>query len=506
MSSSLRPGPLPVPAGGAEQVAALRSDLAQAAFTVDHLAELSGSMAGGALRAGQRLPADLATRGSTDSAAVLLRLLVLGLPVSAAEVERALPRTGVAGAVALGLVREDVASAVFGACDLRPYADEQHNWWVASDLTTMATSAPLGGHHVVGIGGASSTLASWTPRPWAARALDMGTGSGVQALHLGGHSAYRVVSDLSERALAFAALTCELNGVEVDARGGSLFEPVAGETFDLIVCNPPFVISPRGAGLDTLDYRDGGAVGDGLVAEVVSRIGVHLTPGGIGQLLGNWELAVGQDWAERVSQWLPAGLDAWVIQREEQDVAEYAMTWARDAGHPIGTPDFQRWYAAWLEDFAARGVERVGFGVITLQRPAEAREPWRVIEDVRGGVASPMGPTVLAGLRARSWLAMHDDAEVLGVPWSVARDVTEERIGAPGAPDPMVIQLRQGGGLRRVVQLDSLSAGLVGALDGDMTAAQIVHALAVLTDTVVDKVTAVVTPMVRNLVADGLLH
>ncbi|MGC1208806.1 MAG: methyltransferase, partial [Ornithinimicrobium sp.] len=333
-----------------------------------------------------------------------------------------------------------------------------------------------------------------------------GTGSGVQALHLGGHSAYRVVSDLSERALAFATFTCALNGVEVDARQGSLFDPVAGETFDLIVCNPPFVITPRDAGLDILDYRDGGAVGDGLVAEVVSRIGDHLSPGGIGQLLGNWELMAGQDWSERVEQWLPTDLDAWVIQREEQDISDYAMTWARDAGHSVGTPGFDRWYAAWLDDFAARGIERVGFGVITLQRPAEARKPWRALEGVRHGVASPMGPTVLAGLRARNWLAMHDDAEVLAVPWSVASDVTEERIGPPGAPDPMVIQLRQGGGLRRVVQLDSLSAGLVGALDGDMTAAQIVQALAALTDTAAGEVASVVSPIVRTLVADGLLH
>ncbi len=117
-----------------------------------------------------------------------------------------------------------------------------------------------------------------------------------------------------------------------------------------------------------------------------------------------------------------------------------------------------------------------------------------------------MGPAVLAGLRARTWLAMHGDAEVLAVPWSVASDVTEERIGAPGAPDPMVIQLRQGGGLRRVVQLDSLSAGLVGALDGELSAVQIVHALAALTDTAVENVQAVVARMVRTLVADGLLH
>ncbi|MGB3256621.1 MAG: methyltransferase [Ornithinimicrobium sp.] len=494
------------PAGGADQLEALRADLHQADYTVDHVDQLLGPMARAALGGGQRLPADLATRSSQEPAAILLRLWVLGLPVPDADVAHALPRTGADGAVAMGLAQETPADELRGTCDLRPYADERHSWWVASDLTTMATSAPLGPSHVVGVGGASTTLASWTPRPWAARTLDLGTGSGVQALHLAEHSAYRVVSDLSERALAFAAFTCALNEIDVDVRHGSLFEPVADEMFDLIVCNPPFVITPRGAGLETLDYRDGGAVGDGMVAEVVARVGEHLTPGGMAQFLGNWELEAGETWTARVDGWLPRGLDAWVVQREEQDVADYALTWARDAGHPVGTPEFDRWYAAWLEDFAARGVDRVGFGVMTVQRPSEDRDVWRALEDVRGGVAAPMGPAVLAGVRARSWLAMHDDRDVLAVPWSVAQDVTEERISAPGAPDPMVIQLRQGAGLRRVVRLDSLSAGLVGALDGELTAGQIAHALAALTDTALDEVQAAVVPMLRALVADGLLR
>lgn len=475
------------------------------------LDQMLGPHAGHALASGQRVPADRLTRDSAEPAAVLLRLFVLGLPVDIDALVTALPRTGVQGLLAMRLAKltapqQQASGVVVGLCDLRPYADEQHGWWVASDLTTMATGAPLGRSHVVGVGGASSTLASWTPRPWSPRTFDLGTGSGVQALHLSGHSAHRVVSDLSPRALGYARFTCGLNEVEVDARIGSLFEPVGGDVFDLIVSNPPFVITPRAAGLDTLEYRDGGAVGDALVADVVSHVGEHLAPGGIAQLLGNWEVAADTDWTERVRSWLPSGLDAWVIQREEQDVAEYAMTWARDAGHPVGSPDFERWYAAWLDDFVERGVERVGFGIITVQRPSEDRTTFTELEEVGGGVALPMGHTILSGLRARAWLAMHDDDQVLAVPWSVADDVTEERIGKPGAPDPMVIQVRQGGGFRRVVRLDSLSAGLVGALDGEITAAQIVHALAALTDTGAHEVQQVIVPVVRSLVADGLLH
>ncbi len=141
-----------------------------------------------------------------------------------------------------------------------------------------------------------------------------------------------------------------------------------------------------------------------------------------------------------------------------------------------------------------------------LQNPSEARDTWSVLEEVATPVANPMGPAVLAGLRARSWLAMHDDEQLLAVPWSVADDVTEERIGRLGATDPMVIQLRQGGGLRRVVRLDSLSAGLMGALDGEISAAQIVQALAALSDTSVDGVREAIVPVIRALVADGLLR
>jgi len=494
------------PSGSAEQLAGLRADLLEAGYTIAGLDDLLGPATGGALADGHRLPADLLTRNNTATPAVLVRLFVLGLPVAADALGRLLPRTGLAGVVEMGLARGASGGQVVGLCDLRPYADDQHDWWVASDLTAMATGAPLSPSHVVGVGGASSTLASWTPRPWAARTFDLGTGSGVQALHLGGHSAYRVVSDLSARALDFARFTCALNEVEVDARRGSLFEPVAGEVFDLIVGNPPFVITPRTAGLDTMGYRDGGVVGDELVAAVVAKVGDHVAPGGIAQVLGNWELAPGQEWSDRVREWLPKDLDAWVIQRAEQDVADYALTWARDAGHPVGSPDFERWYAAWLDDFAARGIERVGFGIVTVQRPSEDRATFTDLEEVVTAVASPMGPSILRGVRSRAWLAMHDDDQVLAVPWSVADDVTEERIGRPGAADPMVIQLRQGGGLRRVVPLDSLSAGLVGALDGELTAAQIVSALAVLTDTEVTDVRHVIVSVLRSLVADGLVH
>src|SRR5690606_33914518 len=105
-----------------------------------------------------------------------------------------------------------------------------------------------------------------------------------------------------------------------------------------------------------------------------------------------------------------------------------------------------------------------------------------------------------------TWLAEHGDDGLLDVPWQVADDVTEERIGRPGGADPQVIQLRQGGGLRRVVQLDTLSAGVVGACDGELTARQLCAGLAVLSEVPRQDVESVVVPVLRELVKDGLLR
>ncbi|WP_238329508.1 DUF7059 domain-containing protein [Ornithinimicrobium humiphilum] len=502
-SSATTPVPVLDPAAADD----LRSDLLDAGYTVDHVAEVLGERAAAAMHRDRLLLADQATRGSDDPAAVLLRLFVLARPVPGATVDAVLPRTRAAGLVRTGLVVEDADGLLRTTCDLRPYADDRHGWWMVSDLPEAVLDGPLPVDHVLGIGGASTTLASWTPRPQVERALDLGTGSGVQALHLSTHADSVVATDLSARALAYARLTAALDDLDLDLRRGSLLEPVAGEEFDLVVSNPPFVITPRTAGVPVYEYRDGGQAGDALVAGLVRDLAGHLRPGGIAQMLANWELRDGEDWREHVGGWLEGtGLDAWVVQREIQDVAEYAETWVRDGGHRPRTTDFDRLYAAWLADFDARGVTHVGFGVVTLQRPATAREPWRDLLDVRTPVASPMGPAVLAGLRARTWLAEHDDDAVLDVAWQVADDVTEERVGRPGAPDPQVIQLRQGGGLGRTVRLDTLTAGLVGACDGDLTARQLCSGLAVLTETDPAEVAAAVLPTLRELVADGLLR
>lgn len=500
----------PAPALDPELLGRLRADLDQAGVDVDALEELLGPVASGALHREDPLPARWRLREVDGSLATFVRLFTLGDPVDPAEVDELLPTLTAAGLVELGLARED-GTSLRSTAEVRPYGDETRTWYVLSDHgeTALGTSLPV--DHVLGIGGASTTLAAWTPRPEVRRALDLGTGCGVQSLHLSTHVDEVVATDLSQRALGYAAVNAALAGLDLDLRAGSMLEPVTGERFDLVVSNPPFVITPRRADVPLYEYRDGGAVGDEVVAALVRDLGAHLEPGGLAQLLGNWEVRAGQDWRDVVGGWLDAAeaaghpVDAWVVQREEQDPAEYAATWSRDGGQRAGTPEHEGMSLAWLEDFAARGVERVGFGVITLQRPVGERPTFRDLVDHRGPVATPMGASVLAGMRARTWLAEHDDAAVLDVAWSCPPDVTEERHTRPGEADPTVIVLRQGGGLGRVIQLSTVTAALVSVCDGELTAGVAAGAIAGLLDLDPDAVRAEVVPFVREAVADGLL-
>lgn len=125
---------------------------------------------------------------------------------------------------------------------------------------------------------ASISLARNLRNVRGARVLDLGTGSGFLAILASKLGAKEVVAtDISERALRDAQKNAILNTVEnIDFRLGSLYEPVEGECFDLIVCNPPMTPSkiplPR--------YTWGGADGRMILDMAISEAPDHLREGG----------------------------------------------------------------------------------------------------------------------------------------------------------------------------------------------------------------------------------
>ncbi|MBT2402221.1 MULTISPECIES: class I SAM-dependent methyltransferase [unclassified Streptomyces] len=460
-----------------DHAAELRAALLAAGFTADGLLDLLGAPAYAALARSETVPALRATRGRADGPlAALVRLFLLQQPVPYADAAGALPAPA---ALADGWLRRE-GEEVYATVDVRPYSGpDGEDWFIVSDLgCAVGGAGGIGSRQegvVLGVGGASTTLAGITVRIPVGSALDLGTGSGIQALHAAQHATRVTATDVNPRALEFTRLTLALSGApEAELLTGSLFEPVGEATYDLIVSNPPFVISPGAR----LTYRDGGMGGDDLCRTLVQEAGVHLNPGGYAQFLGNWQHVDGEDWRDRVRSWVPRGCDAWIVQRDVQDVTQYAELWLRDAGdHRSDPAEYTRRYEDWLDEFEARKTKAVGFGWITLRR-TDAAEPSIVVEEWPHSVEQPLGETVQAHFARQDYLRDHDDAALLAGHFVLAEEVVQEQVGAPGAEDPEHVVLRQNRGMRRATKVDTVGAGFAGVCDGSLSAGRILDAIA----------------------------
>lgn len=564
---------VPVPALDRDLIARLRFDVIAASWTTDTLETLLSDGALSALMRDSRLPALVELAGVTDPAATLTRFFVLGQPERASALDAALLTLGACGLGSLGLAatidEAEAASALTASraggaptresagkrepkdesgaeasapkapslptmrdpdedapepevaedpwmralFDLRPHAatlpDGDHEWWVASDLGEVQTGKPLADDHVLGIGGATLTLLEMTVREQVDSALDVGCGCGIQALYLATHAGRVVATDLSARACAITQFNAALNETTIDVREGSLFEPVEGETFDLIVTNPPFVITPdsvRGAA-GLLEYRDGGMDRDNLIRAVLRGAPACMNEGGTLQMLANWEIPADRNpdtqWSWRVDSWLEGlPVDAWVVQRDVLDPARYVDMWIRDSGGQLmARADYERAFTSWLADFRRAGTGAIGMGFVALRRLDEA-------EAASGGVRAydlsldghaPRGRDVawaLASLRA---------PELWDTALTRASDVREERHYVPGSPDPELLIMHQGGGLGRSVPVSSAVSAVVGASDGELTVGQIAAAVAMLTEVDVDDVRAEIEAPLRDLIRWGFL-
>ena len=488
-------------------VDALAADLRSADYSTDGVAALLGADANAAFSRGLWWSAMRVTDrvGPGDERlAALVRLFLLGAEQSTERVALAMPTAGVDALVDNGVVERTDEGSLRAALDIRPHGDGAHDFLVVSDQDAAMHPGPVHHDHVLGIGGASVTLAHAVVRSPVGRALDVGTGSGIQALHLSAHCEQIVATDTNERALALAAATARLNGLRWDLRRGSLFEPVAGERFDLIVSNPPFVV---GTGALDYIYRDSGMVGDALSQKLIEEVGDHLEPGGTAQIMANWMVRDGQDWRERVRGWLAGtGLHAWVVQREFADPISYVSLWTSDAGER--PEDAARRGGAWLDWFADEGVTGVGMGMITVRAPrrGDRRPPEHVLEEITAADEGLTGPEVEAFFARRQYLYDTDDAALLAAKLSTAPVVLEEH-SLPGADGWQVVgaAVRRPGGPGAVLGVDEVSRALLAGCRGEVPLGSLVELLAAHHGVDPDALAEAAMPVVREAIGRGIL-
>lgn len=116
--------------------------------------------------------------------------------------------------------------------------------------------------------------------PAGARALDLCTGTGAQAVTLARRGAGTVFAvDLSRRALASARLNALVRQLAVRPRRGDLDRALREGPFDVVVANPPYVPSPAPAIRSTRGW-DAGPDGRAVLDPLCAAAGTLLRPGG----------------------------------------------------------------------------------------------------------------------------------------------------------------------------------------------------------------------------------
>ncbi len=392
----------------------------------------------------------------------VVRAFFLELPVPTPQAVRALGRRALDALEATGLA--EVGDEVVPRVRIVPVGD----LLVASDDFPKRDDDP---EYVAAFSTTSRICDALTPRRKVARALDVGTGSGVQALRAALHARHVVATDVNPRALAYTELNAALNGfTNVECRHGSLFEPVDGERFDLITSNAPYVISPE----NRLAYRDAGLEADELSERIVRGAASHLTDGGFATLLVSWIAADEDAPDERPLDWTAAiDCDSWILAVWEADSLGHAAAWN---DHLAGEA-FAEALDTWTDYLARIGARWVSEGAILLHRRPGARYSARV-DLLDEEALDQAGEQIRRAFAARARLSeLRSRAGLLDEPLAVAAPLLLERELKPrrGGPTVVAARLHVDEGTKPTVEAGTHALEVIASLDGSARLGDVVQ-------------------------------
>jgi hypothetical protein len=309
--------------------------------------------------------------------------------------------------------------------------------------------------------------------------------------------------DVNPHAIDLAALNARLNGIaNVELRQGDMFEPVAGEHFDLIVANPPFVISPD----DEFTYRDARLRGDLVCRDVVRRAATQLEPGGWFHMLAGWPHLRGAVWQDLVAEWFEGtGCDGMALRVETLAPETYATNWIRESG--ITDPDlFRSTFDRWMAYYRELDIDALSMGVV-IMRPSRSSRPWVRALDAPGELRGPAGDQVEALFAAQDFLHRSDDAAVLAARVRCSLDVLvrQDLVREPGGWATSSARVQVTRGLTWGSDIDHHGIGLLGRADGTLTVRELLAPIAEATGEQLDAIVEPSLRVVRSLIERGFL-
>ena len=479
----------------ADRVRQIGDVLRSAELTEEKLSELTdGGYMGGPRRESFALL--MARTGDGSPTATVIRLFIAGLAVSRDAAARALSPMKLDDWFEVGILEPSGERVVATVC-----IEPCHGWLVASDPPTKHSQADV----VLAPANASRMLLASTIRRPVTRALDLGCGTGVQALEASRHADEVVAVDINPRAVNMACFNVLANRLDnVDVRLGSFYDPVDGERFGLIVANPPFVISPD----TSYTYRDGDLDGDGVVRTLAQQAGAHLEEGGFFQMVCDWATVTGQGWPERLAGWFGGtGCDVLALRSTTMPVEAYAAIWVgqTESGHSVEqTLTMDRW----MEAYRGLRIEAVNSGLLVARRRSANRN-WFGPGKAPKRMLGPAGDAIARRFELRDRLqAVADDGEFLSLCPRRAEAVRLEQQLVPTedswAMNEVFVYLTAG--LAEREQIDPLGASLLGRCNGHRSVRQLAEEAAEVTGRPVEELLEQLVPVIESMLELGFLE
>lgn len=334
------------------------------------------------------------------------------------------------------------------------------------------------------------------------RGLDLGCGCGIIALHMAKQCERVVATDIVPNAIAYTLFNARLNGIEnIEGRVGSAFEPVAGETFDWIVSNPPFFMSPK----VTTAYSMSGYLLDGFCAKLAGEAQGYLADDGVFQFLGEWVRREGQDWQVRPGEWFDGcGCDVWANKFYEMTTDRYTAT-RMTMDSNATAEEFQAELAAWRKPFVDNNIAAVN-GAMVMMRKRDGQN-WLMLESEAVRPDTIMRGDARRTLEGQDFLTAHDDAQLLESivkinPASRTETTSQAR---DGEWRPVQVDIYMTTGARRAVEMNTEVANFLAAFDGDLTVGEAIDAMAAASGAPRERIEPEALRMVRRFVERGYL-
>jgi len=424
----------------------------------------------------------------------LVRLFAAGVPVELDQARKVLGAKLLPALAAAGVLRVSSRS-VFPLISLLPHDDLV----LAADRPALSGTFP---EYVPGITDSSVFLELFTIRRPIAKVMDFGTGFGLHALRASLHSDHVAAADLNRRSLDFARFNAALNGApNIEFLQGDCFEPVAGRSFDLIVGNLPFAITPSSRFI----YRDSGMPLDGFARRVVKEAPWLLREGGYCQVLCQWVETKECDWRDRLQEWFDgSGCDVWVMKTDSFPPDAYAEKWIADT-EPDSGDHAARKFDEWMEYYNSAGITAIDTGAVAMRR--RSGNNWLRMDDGPQRASSPFGEAVLKAFALGGFLQAAGDEALLGTSLRIAPDIhmVQRCDWAAGEWRAEACQLRFHRELEFIANVDLLVSKLVARCTGERPIVALIGELAAETGLPTERLVPACLQLVRGLIERGFL-